>query len=79
MLQDHNLIERGFTVQIEGVGCSYKQSLAIVHSELAALITEKWKIAVADIEKFEGLKPKRDIKSLLFQIRDKRTSIKEQP
>ena len=65
-LRDYNLIEKGFKVRIEGVGCSSKSSLAIVHSELAALITEKWKAAVADMEK-----PKRDIKDLLFQTRNK--------
>jgi len=40
--------------------------VSVVHSELAALITEKWKAAVADMEK-----PKRDIKDLLFQTRNK--------
>ena len=65
-LRDYNLIEKGFTIRIEGVGCSSKSSLVIVHSELAALITEKWKAIVADMEK-----PKRDIKDLLFQTRNK--------
>jgi hypothetical protein len=70
-LEKYVLDAKSYQIKIEGIGYSCKESLAIVHSELAALIAEKWRIATADIEKSLGLKPKRDMKNLLFQTRDK--------
>jgi hypothetical protein len=67
VLKKYGLDEKCYQIKIEGVGYSCKEPLEIVHSELAALIAEKWRIAIADI----GLKPKRDMKNLLFQTRDK--------
>ena len=65
---------------MEGVGFSFtRQKLIVVHSELGALITEKYKAASVDIEKSHGLGPKRDIKRLLFQTRNNNVAIPDQP
>jgi hypothetical protein len=79
ILEKYNLIEKSYEIKIEGVDCSCKQRLAIVHSELGALIAEKWKVATAHIEKSFGLNPKCDIKSLLYQTRDKNKIVRAPP
>ncbi|CAF0900097.1 unnamed protein product [Didymodactylos carnosus] len=79
VLETHGLHEKGYTIQIEGVGSSCKQNLTIVHSELGALMTERWKIATENNEKFHNKKPKRDIKNLLFQTRNNNSTVAPQP
>jgi len=65
VLKDHKLDKKGYKIKIEGVGFKCKQDVATVHSELAALITEKWKTATG-----EDILTKRSIEKLLFQTRD---------
>jgi len=52
-------------IKVEGIGFKCKQDVATVHSELAALIAEKWKTATG-----EDILTKRSIEKLLFQTRD---------
>lgn len=79
MLEEFGLTEECCQIKIEGFGLSSKQPLTVVHSEFGALIAEKWKFAVARIQKSLGLKPKHDIKNLLFQTRDKNILVKDLP
>ena len=79
MLEKYGLTEEDFQIKIEGVGFSCSQSLATVHSEFGALITEKYKHAIADIEKTLRKGPKRDIHRLLLQTRDKHIVVPSQP
>ncbi len=65
ILKYYKLADKGYTVKIDGVGFKCKQDVATVHSELAALIAEKWKTATG-----EDVLPKRSIEKLLFQTRD---------
>jgi len=58
-------LDRSYIIKIEGVGFKCKQDVTTVHSELAALIAEKWKTATG-----EDVSPKRPIEKLLFQTRD---------
>lgn len=78
-LEKYGLTEEDLQIKIEGVGFGCNQSLAVVHSEFGALITEKYKHAIADIEKTLGQRPKRDINRLLLQTRDKHIVIPSQP
>ncbi|MBA2628645.1 MAG: hypothetical protein H0U78_01235 [Rickettsiaceae bacterium] len=52
-------------IKVEGIGFKCKQDVATVHSELAALLAEKWKTATG-----EDISTKRSIEKLLFQTRD---------
>lgn len=79
LLEIYDLSTRNYQINIEGVGFSSKQSLPTVHSEFGALITEKYKEAIVDIEKTLGKRPKRDINCLLFQTRDKNIIVPNQP
>jgi len=68
VLEELKLAEKGYTIEVEGVGFAFKQDVVTIHSELAALICEKWKFAhpeLSDTAATEYLKP------LLFQTRDK--------
>ncbi len=65
VLKDYKLDNKGYIVKIEGVGFKCKQDVTTVHSELAALIAEKWKTATG-----EDISPKRPIEKLQFQTRD---------
>ncbi|CAF0942591.1 unnamed protein product [Rotaria sordida] len=56
VMEKYGLIEKDYQIKIEGFGCSCKQPLIIVHSELSALTAEKWKFAVNDIQKSLRLK-----------------------
>lgn len=58
-------LDKSYIIKIEGVGFKCKQDVTTVHSELAALIAEKWKTATG-----ENVSPKRPIEKLLFQTRD---------
>ena len=69
VLHEYGLIAKAYRIKIEGVGYSCKQPLVVVHSELGALIAEKWKYVARHEQASLGLKPKRDIKDLLFQTR----------
>ncbi|CAF3897097.1 unnamed protein product [Rotaria sordida] len=79
ILEKYGLTAMGYQIKIEGVGFSSQQRLAIVHSELGALITEKYKDAIVDIEATLEKRPKRDITRLLFQTRDKNLVVPDQP
>jgi len=57
-----------YKIKVEGVGFKCKQDVATVHSELGALVAEKWKTAVEIYP--ENLQLKRSIESLQFQTRD---------
>ena len=78
-LQTNGLTEKGVQIKMKGGRFSAKQQSAVVHSEFAALISEKWKIVVAKIEQSIGKKPKRNVNSLLFQTRDKNTTVPARP
>ena len=75
VLQKNGLAESGVRIKIEGVGFSRKQCLAVIHSELGALMAEKWKVAAEVIERSTGRKPKRSINDLLFQTRKKTITV----
>ena len=79
VLEKYELTAKSYQIKIEGVGCSCKQELAVVHSELGALIAEKWRVAVDDINQSLGLNSKRDMKNLLFQTRDKNKIVPDPP
>jgi hypothetical protein len=78
-LEKYDLTAKDYQIKIEGVGFSSKQPLAIVHSEFGALITEKYKCTIADMEKTLGIRSKRHINRLLFQTRDKNILVPSQP
>lgn len=68
LLVEYGLSQREYKIIVEGVGFKCKQDVATIHSELGALLTEKWKTAAQKDEQ-EGVTSKRDIKTLLFQTR----------
>jgi hypothetical protein len=72
-LEKYGLTEKDYQIKIEGVGFSSNRQMAIVHSEFGALITEKYKAAMDNIEK------PRDIHRLLLQTRDKNIVVPDQP
>lgn len=74
VLKAYKLNEKGYKIKVEGVGFKCKQDVATVHSELAALIAEKWKTSTED--EAESTSVKRPIEKLLFQTRDN-TSVNE--
>ncbi len=79
ILGNYGLTAKDYQIKIDGVGFSSKESLAIIHSEFGALITEKYKYAIDGMEKILGRKPKRHINRLLFQTRDKTIIVLNQP
>lgn len=66
VLEEVGLAQQGYQFIIDGVGFSSKQDIKIIHSELASLMAEKWKMAHFDEKEIET-----HIKPLLFQTRDK--------
>lgn len=66
-----------YKIKVEGVGFKCKQDVATVHSELGALVAEKWKTAVEIYP--ENLQLKRSIESLQFQTRDNSGSVSPMP
>lgn len=80
-LKEHGLDQQGYKVQVEGVGYGCKQGVKTVHSELAALIAEKWETAMVNdnMQQTEGATPKRLIKDLKYQTRNKDLSIPPYP
>jgi hypothetical protein len=54
-----------YKIKLDGVGFGHKQDIVTVHSESAALMSEKWKVATGDIVQ------KRPIEKIQFQTRDK--------
>jgi hypothetical protein len=79
ILEEKGLTAEGYQIKIEGVGFSRKQSLGIIHSELGALITEKYKYALAGMERTRGRQHRRHINRLLFQTRDRNIIVPNQP
>ncbi|WP_347938771.1 hypothetical protein [Rickettsia oklahomensis] len=77
-LQEHKLSDNGYIIKVEGVGFKCKQDIATIHSEFAALISEKWKNAI-EYQKADGISPKRSIEDLQFQTRDSSGIISSQP
>ncbi|WP_316352975.1 hypothetical protein [Candidatus Trichorickettsia mobilis] len=65
VFKKYHLQEQGYSIKIDGVGFACKQDVVTVHSELAALMAEKWKQAFQDEENAAEY-----IKTLLFQTRD---------
>lgn len=78
IFKEFKLDKQGYTIKVEGVGFKCKQGVAIIHSELAALITEKWKNA-AEAQTEMGVAPKRKFESLLYQSRDNLATISPMP
>ncbi len=68
IFKEFKLDTKGYTIKIEGIGFKCKQDVATIHSELAALVAEKWKNAV-ELQTEEGIAPKRNIDTLLYQTR----------
>lgn len=79
VLEKHGLDKKGYKIQVEGVGFKCKQDVPTVHSELAALVTEKWKTGTEEMQKQENLPPKRPVETLLFQTRDNSLITSPQP
>ncbi|CAF3946112.1 unnamed protein product [Rotaria sp. Silwood1] len=79
VLQNNGLVKKGVRIKLEGVGFSNHESLTVVHSEFGALMSEKWRVAVAEIEQLTGKKPKRNINDLLFQTRQNNATVPPQP
>ena len=79
VLAENDLITKAYHIKVEGVGYSCKQPLTVVHSELGALIAEKWKCAVRHDERSLGLEPKRDMTDLLFQTRQRDYFVGDHP
>ena len=77
--EKYNLLKQNYEFKIEGVGFSTRQQLTIIHSELGALITEKYKIAMKNIANESGKQCKRNIQQLLFRTRDKNTFVPNMP
>ena len=73
------LDKKGYTVKVEGAGYGCKQGVAPVHSELAALIAEKWEIATESMLSQIGITPKRPIENLKFQTRDNSSNVPAYP
>ncbi|CAF1382463.1 unnamed protein product [Adineta ricciae] len=69
ILEKSNLIENNYKISIHGIGCSSNVNLEIVHSELGALITEKYLWLFEQQKKQGEIKKKRNINDLLFQTR----------
>ena len=78
VLLEYGLDKQGYMITVEGVGFACKQDVATVHSEVGALVAEKWK-AAAGKDNQQGLIPKRDIKTLLFQTRDNNVQVPAEP
>jgi hypothetical protein len=78
VLLEYGLQEKGYEIIVKGVGFGCKQDVPTVHSELGALLAEKWKLAAQKDEQ-AGVMPKRDIKSLLFQTRDNSLIVSDEP
>ncbi len=66
VLIKHGLDKQGYTIKIEGIGFSFKQDVATIHSEFGALIAEEWKNATNN---------KRNIQDLLYQTRNANTPV----
>jgi hypothetical protein len=79
VLDEYGLTAKAYHIKIEGMGYSCQQPLAVVHSELGALIAEKWKCVARQEPASLALKPKRDIKNLLFQTRKSGHSTADHP
>lgn len=79
VLYEYGLIAKAYHIKIEGVGYSNKQPLIVVHSELGALIAEKWKYVARHEDMSLGLKQKRDIKQLLYQTRESDHFVTDHP
>ena len=75
VLKNSDLSDKGYVIKVEGVGFKCKQDVATVHSELAALVAEKWKDTVMQ----ENIPTKRTIENLLFQTRDNSVVVPDQP
>ncbi len=78
IFKEFKLDEKGYTVKVEGVGFKCKQDVATIHSELAALVAEKYKSA-AEAQAEIGVTPKRKFESLLYQTRDNSASVPPVP
>ena len=69
VLKKYGLDKKGYSIKIEGVGFGNKQDVPVIHSELAALVAEKWRYDAAQDEALD-ITPKRPIETLLFQTRE---------
>ena len=75
VLKTKGLDELGYKIIIEGVGFSHKQDVVTIHSELAALNSEKWRYYHQDwTEDQLGI-----LKDLMFQTRDNSYFNEEMP
>lgn len=74
VLKESGLKALGYTIKVDGVGFGNKQDVAKVHSEFAALMSEKMKTAF-----LEDKIPEHDLKPLLFQTRDSDKSVPDYP
>lgn len=78
IFKEFKLDKQGYTIKVEGVGFKCKQGVAIIHSELAALVAEKWKSA-SEAQAEMGVAPKRKFESLLYQARNNSDTISPVP
>ncbi|MDX1916943.1 MAG: hypothetical protein SFT68_03070 [Rickettsiaceae bacterium] len=77
VIKDKGLDPNIYKIKVYGTGFETKQDLSVVHSEFAALMAEKWKIAV---EENDSTNTHRSIEGLSFQTRQKyKMEIPEMP
>lgn len=77
VVKDYKLHNKGYVIKVEGVGFKCKQDVATIHSELAALVAEKWRDVAASQQ--GDIPPKRSIENLQFQTRDNSEVAPNQP
>jgi len=78
ILKQSGLDKKGYSIKIDGVGFGNKQDVPIIHSELAALLAEKYKITGMKDGDL-GIKQKRPIDDLLFQTRNNELEAPKEP
>lgn len=67
VLEDQGLLNKSYLIKVDGVGSKCMQDVPMIHSELAALIAERWKNDAKDQVAAGNAEPKRPIEVLLFQ------------
>jgi hypothetical protein len=76
VLKIRGLDKEGYRFKIDGIGYAcLHEDVATIHSEFGALVAEKWKVAVS----CSDVKPKRDLKDLLYQSRNNSINVAALP
>jgi hypothetical protein len=72
-LAERGLDKKGYVITLDGIGFACKLDMLLVHSELAALVAEKWKSAE------QNSNHESKITALLYQTRDQSSDIEPMP